>query len=354
MTEKTESAPPKQPFLRKVLFFLLAFAVSLALGRAFEYITSEKMQAAGLEWQQEWFNSVSTMAPLSLASNYFQDVLQLGSSGIAPHIAEPEKQTEKAEDKSDETEPKGAVQCRLLPAPERLKQSPAVDPVLENLAQTKENECLLLSLTRKGCLQYQGTDYYSTCTAEQDRINEQFERECAGWEAGINRQFEQMSELRRMEFEQRQANQNLPKKSPPSLGERASAPLRAIYYTWLRLTAAGGISYFWAVLQLGAGLLGFLALYGLLFGDRQQRRYLPEGFLGWTIGLPFGTIIVASISAMILKYLMLSGLYLFCEVTHLAALCCGATGILGLCWYWGTKLAEFSAGSVLTPQDPKN
>ncbi|WP_136660288.1 hypothetical protein [Nitratireductor sp. XY-223] len=352
MSDQPASPPRKRSLVRKAFFFFLAFAVSLGIGRTFEFLTSESTFEAALRLQQGWFNSVSTMAPLALATNYFGDIWVLASTGRAPVIEAPEIQPASAEDKPEQTEQDGTVQCRLLPLSEQVKPQRMVDPVLEEAADTRDGLCSNLSLSRRYCLDQLGSPTYDQCVAEQREIQEKFERECAGWEAGIQRQLEVQEDLRRRAAEHLESNPPPPVNDRRNIGELLSAPLFALVLTWVRLTAAGGISYFWAVLQLAAGLIGFLALYGPLFGDRERGIYLPRGIGGWAIGVPIGTIVVASATAMILKYLMLLGLYLFCQVTSFAAFCCAATGTVGLCWYWTTKLAEFSTGAALTPSDP--
>ncbi|MDA4847285.1 hypothetical protein [Hoeflea poritis] len=346
MSDQPEAAPRKSSFLRKVLFFLAAFVISLGIGRAFEYLTTKSTYDAALELQQGWFNSVSTMAPLALATNYFSDVLELASTGRGPVIEVPVLQPATREDEPGQSTGKSGHQCRLLPVAEQTKKQSVAEPVSDSSPAINADYCRNLSLSRRSCLDQLGSPTYDQCEAAQREFQEKFERECAGWEAGIQRTLELQAEL------------PMVSSSPPSndrrgVGEVLSAPLFAIYYTWARLTASGGISYFWAILQLGAGLIGFLALYGPLFGDRQRGIYLPEGFGGWAIGVPIGTIVVASATAMILKYAMLLGLYLFCQVTSFAAFCCGAAGLVGFCWYWATELAKHSVGTVLTPNDPK-
>ncbi len=353
MPDETSNPPNRRSIGRKAFYFLLAFVISLGIGRAFQYLTAPTTLQAAYDLQQGWFNSASTMAPLSLASNYFDDVLVFASKGTLAGVAVPNIQPAAKEISRQKSMPAGQKQCRLIPFSRNQESQTISDPVPVNGAKESNSACRALSLLKKACLPGIVSDPYDECVAEQEQIRARFEQECAGWTAENELRIQDLLGAQQMEAARREAEQQQPRYTPGGVGRVLGAPIFALFHTWTRLTVSGGISYFWAVLQLGTGLIGFLALYGPVFGDRRRQIYMPEGVWGWVVGVPIGTIAVASVTAMILKYVMLFGLYLFCQVTSLAALCCASMGTLGICWWWFSEIAKFSAGAALTPKDPQ-
>ena len=125
------------------------------------------------------------------------------------------------------------------------------------------------------------------------------------------------------------------------------APVGALYRTWTRLTYSGGWSYFWAILQLGVGLLGFMVAFSSLEGTTSSPRYFPEGIWGWLFGVPLGVVAAASVLAWCFKYVMLGGVIAFGWFADLAGACCTATGIGGFCWFCFHKFAEYSVAEAI-------
>lgn len=270
------SAPRRK---RTVTTFFIGFVVGLVVGQTVEYLLSEKTLKALEEAQSAWVVSVSAMAPLELATNYWSDVSRL------------------------------------------LRPEPSVSPfTCEEEEALYEQQCLIeRSPMSGGAAPWIDCDTLSRTLGTPERA-----RACADRAAEIERQ--KTFKLERGKY---------------------LAPATALFVAWDRLTQDGGMSYVYAILQLGLGLLGFMVGYNL-WVDR--RRFLPNSFIEWIIGVPVGVILAASALAFVLKWLMIGALAGFGQVVSLAGLCAGCTGTVGFCWFCFKQFTAYAASHVLSPR----
>lgn len=179
----------------------------------------------------------------------------------------------------------------------------------------------------------------STCLTKAATAKRKFDEQCAGWVKP------QLGLFPAEGIGMQDGVLRQPGHSGSSgLGQKLMAPLVGVAAAWTRLTHAGGSSYFWTILQLVAGLAGFLVIYSWLANGAS------DGLWFWLFGVPIGTIATASALAFAVKYIMLGALIGFGWFTCFAGLTCGATGVLGFIWLCVVKLAEHGVQGAVAPK----
>ena len=124
-------------------------------------------------------------------------------------------------------------------------------------------------------------------------------------------------------------------------------PLAALYMGAQRLIQPGGIAYLFAALQLGLGLLIFMAAHRIWV---DADRILPDSAAGWLLLFPFGVVVAASASAFVLKWFMLGALGIFGDLVDLAILAAGSTGFAGMAWAAFREVSADVATDMLSPK----
>lgn len=327
MSGKVPAQPRRPGRARRVVLFLLTFAVSLAVGRAFEIVSSREALLTASQWQQRWYQTVVAMAPLALARAYVADVLHLAGGGDFDDRSRRIAATlPKAPPLMDADTGHGCAASTAGDAP------PMSTPATSEPAPVARDETCRRLLMGMNCDLF--ADDVGTCLENRDRQAAAFEDQCAGWTDPFLREGP------------------APTYEPPAsdsdrgVGHVIAAPLAGLLLAWQRLTFEGGWSYVWAILQLGAGFLAWLFVHAALFAEPTQRSLWPEGVWAWVLGVPIGTVLGASVLAFAMKYLMLGGLAAFGWLTCFAAAACVATGLAGLCWYLVVRLAEHAASNA--------
>jgi hypothetical protein len=76
MSDETagEAAPKKKRWPMRVLFFLVAFFISIGVGKAFEMAGDVELLAEAKAAQQEWIKTVSGTSPIAVASTYWTEL----------------------------------------------------------------------------------------------------------------------------------------------------------------------------------------------------------------------------------------------------------------------------------------
>lgn len=76
MSEETsgEAAPKKKRLSMRILFFFLAFFISIAIGKAFEMASDPETLATAKAAQVEWMQTVQGTSPIAVASTYWTEL----------------------------------------------------------------------------------------------------------------------------------------------------------------------------------------------------------------------------------------------------------------------------------------
>jgi len=76
MSQETsgEAAPRKKSWPLRVLFFFIAFFISIAIGKAFEVASDPELLAEAKVAQREWVDTVSGTSPVAVASTYWVEL----------------------------------------------------------------------------------------------------------------------------------------------------------------------------------------------------------------------------------------------------------------------------------------
>ncbi|MFO1186819.1 MAG: hypothetical protein U1E87_04845 [Alphaproteobacteria bacterium] len=81
MTDDTTQKRPKKSWRRRALGFAIAFAISLLVGRVFEFVGSEATLSAAARAQTGWMMALSKASPWGVAKTYvaaFDDIVAQG------------------------------------------------------------------------------------------------------------------------------------------------------------------------------------------------------------------------------------------------------------------------------------
>jgi hypothetical protein len=331
--------------------FLITFAISIVVARAFETFLSCDTMISANHWQQRLYGSVSAMAPVALATGYIDDALYLARGGSFARQAERpsslqaptqvallpacQASCERSQGTSDDGHA-APVPGTGAPTANGLTPLEKLDAVDGITVLDRDEACRSLNLLTYCELFSEG---YGECMARANELKENYGYDCEGWEDPRLRAIIDAREHPVIEY------------TPPGgekrgMGHILSAPLGALLLTWGRLTATGGWSYVWAILQLAVGFLAYLLVHAYVLADPKDRGRLPVGLWAWVLGVPIGSVLCASGIAFILKYLMLGGLAAFGWFTCFAATACAAVGVAGTCWFYAVKLAEHAAQSA--------
>ena len=76
MSEETagEAAPKKTRWPMRVLFFFIAFFISIAIGKVFELASDPETLASAKVAQQEWMHTVQGTSPIAVATTYWVEL----------------------------------------------------------------------------------------------------------------------------------------------------------------------------------------------------------------------------------------------------------------------------------------
>ena len=69
-----EAAPKKKRWQRRILFFFIAFFISIAIGKAFEMASDPELLTEARTAQQQWIKTVSGTSPVAVASTYWTEL----------------------------------------------------------------------------------------------------------------------------------------------------------------------------------------------------------------------------------------------------------------------------------------
>ena len=76
MSDETtgEAAPKKKRWSMRILFFFIAFFISIAIGKAFELASDPETLASARQAQTEWLQTVQGTSPIAVATTYWVEL----------------------------------------------------------------------------------------------------------------------------------------------------------------------------------------------------------------------------------------------------------------------------------------
>ncbi|MGE0846991.1 MAG: hypothetical protein AB7L41_12050 [Flavobacteriaceae bacterium] len=344
MAEASRSISAARRWLRRILLFMLAVLASQVVGKWVESAADPQKLADARTWQQELYISTASLAPLALASNYFLDLLYFAtqypkdaSVPIGPSAGE----IESMELAAARTRAAYSTAKCDEPPPEPPKPEPAAE---DNTLKPMDLDAECRMLRQSTYCDISNLEEYAKCTTRARPAQERYDSLCKGWEEAQNEAIRRQREITRQQME-------MPPPPDPGrgrIGVIMMSPALALARAWNRLTYPGGWSYVWAALQLGAGLAGYFLIRA--YNARGSREpVLPRDFWGWGVGMPIATVAIASLVALVVKYLMLAGLLAFGWFTCFAAAAAGGVGFAAICWFFGVELLKQLAQNAVAP-----
>lgn len=320
----------ENPRLRGAASFALLFALSLAVGRAFEVVLSDENVKAAEKVQAGWIATLKTFAPLALIKGYADDVSKV-MAGELVYVPPPPPRA-----------PIGDEQ--LLAISDNAAQLAACN-LARVEARTPSGKCtasLFAGLSRADCLAHPEKPGCAEVNACAEEVDSMFDEppECVGLDTSpFSGQLSAQPGERGFS-------------PPPFPGEPDDkgvpihfAPFFAIFRSITRLIGENGVAPFVAVGQIVLGTLAFLAI------THVATKGAHVGFDNWIANLvlaPLCIVGLASLSAFAIQWLMIGALAAFSWATGLAAACCGTTSIGAGVWYCLKKLGEAGVQHALT------
>ncbi|MBY0423426.1 MAG: hypothetical protein K2Q06_14055 [Parvularculaceae bacterium] len=336
MSERKEPHPFKavrrllrripDPRLRMSAIFAVFFAINLVAGRVVETIFDKESLEGAYRAQSTWIAKLKTFTPLELGKGYLDDfgpamrgdilykppAAAAGPSAAAVTAALQEDADRRLDCMRARVKSLDHGCMRLLPAGETA------------------STCTVAPSTA-------GCETYLACAREERREFFMTPPECAGLE---------LSPLLTPAL-----GSGVPVADAPSSSAATEkgvvvpgmlAPIAAFVRTMTRLFS-GGAAAIVPFMQLGLGVLGAF----VVMRDRKPGRNDGDGFAMFLMS-PVVVILIASLGALALKWLMIGALAAFAGVTQFAATAAGATGFVGACWYCFAKLAEKGVEGAMT------
>jgi len=328
------------PRLRAVASFALAFAVSLGVGRAFETVLSDEQVKAAEKTQREWIDSLKSFAPLSLIRGYADDLSKVMAGELVyvppPPPPAPLSDAALAEINADAA---AIAACDLAQMKARAPSPQCAAALSSGLSYS---DCLIFT-EKPGCAEL------NACVEER---NGMFDAppECAGVEArGL---YSWTGHMLQLEAAKAAEGEGAPLTAPRFPGETDGksipvylAPLFALFRAATRIIGENGVAPFVAFGQIVFGTLAFLVI------SHWGSKGAHVGFDNWLANLllaPACVVGLASLSALVIQWLMIGALGAFSWATSLAAACCGTSSIGAGVWYCLKKLGEKGVESALT------
>ncbi|MFZ5616186.1 MAG: hypothetical protein ACOZAA_02530 [Pseudomonadota bacterium] len=325
------------PRLRAVASFALLFAISLAIGRTFEIVLSDENVKAAEKVQAGWVASLQSFAPLALIRGYADDVgaVMRGDMIYEPPPPPPPPLTAEQIAEIDAVSARLSACNLALMRPRCPIATPGGLPRSHCLVNPEDPGCAELN----ACSDFASESLFNTPP------------ECEGVD-DARRPF---SWTERM-LQTSAANAALNEKGAPTLtpfpgeyqGKRIPvhlAPLFAVARSITRIIGENGVAPFIAFGQLALGVLSFCAITSAVSNGA---RIGFDGFWPNLLLAPACIVALASVSALLMQWLMIGALSAFSWATSLAAACCGTTSLGAACWYCLKKLGETGVQHALT------
>jgi hypothetical protein len=322
------------PRLRAALSFALAFAVSLGVGRAFEVVLSDEQVKAAEKTQKEWIDSLKSFAPLSLIKGYADDVSKVMAGELVYVPPPPPPAPLTAEELAEINDSAArAAACNLARA--RAAPPPMSNACLSIRMSGLSHADCLANPDKPGCAAL------NACVEEEESLFSG-PPECVG--VGNSLLGGSLSAS---------MTASLPPIAPTPLpGEYRGksipiylAPLFALFRAATRIIGENGVAPFVAFGQIVIGTLVFFVISNI--GSKGAHL----GFDNWIANLllaPACIVGLASVSALVIQWLMIGALGAFSWATSLAAACCGTSSIGAGVWYCLKKLGEKGVESAIT------
>ncbi len=318
------------PRVRRAASFILAFAVSLAVGRAFEVVLSDEQVIAAEKAQKQWIETLASFAPLSLVKGYAADFRAV-MAGDLVYVAPEPPPTLTDEAQAEINAGAAAIAaCNLA----RFAPEPSAACADVFASGLSSSDCLVHP-ENPGCAAL------NACAEERDTLFKT-PPECVGVGDGALYNYLGVSRL----------NGDLASPLTVAPTESASvsvpiyfAPIAATFRSVTRIIGENKVAPFIAIGQVAIGALAFLVITHI--GSNGARLGFDDA-LGNLLFAPACIVFLASLSALIIQWLMIGALGAFSWATSLAAACCGTSSVGAALWYCLKKLGEKGVEGALT------
>lgn len=325
------------PRQRAIAGFALLFAISLGVGRTFEIVLSDENVKAAVKIQENWIASLKSFAPLSLVRGYANDIAAVmrGEMIYAPPPPPPAPLT------ADELAEIDAEAAKMSACSLAMMRSPCPAATASGLSRS---HCLL-NPGDPGCAEL------NTCPESASDSLFRTPPECEGVDAS-RRPYSWTEHMLQTAGAYAEPNDEAAPRLSPLPGEYQAkripvyfAPVFAVARSLTRIIGENGVAPFIAFGQLALGVLSFCAITSAASGGA---RVGFDGFWPNLLLAPACIVAMASVSALLIQWLMIGALSAFSWATSLAAACCGTTSVGAACWYCLKKLGETGVQHALT------
>lgn len=316
------------PRLRMLVIFLVFFGINLVAGRVVETLFDKERLTTAYAAQEAWITKLRAFTPLEIGKGYLAD--------FGPAM-------------------RGEIFYR---SPPPLAAVPVPEAVTRALQEDADWRLACIAaragMPDRSCTQLlPAGESASTCTASPSTPGCSAFLSCQADErAMLFFSPPECSGIGSSSLLTPSLGTGLPVAGAPSLAAGAPekravvpgilAPVAALVRTATRLFS-GGAAAIVPIMQLGFGILGAV----VVMRDRRKQPVDGDSF-AMLLMSPVVVILIASLGALALKWLMIGALASLSWVTHFAAGAAGATGFLGACWYCFSKLAEKGVEGALT------
>lgn len=308
--------------VRRALSFLIVFFVSLGIGHVCERLFDGKAVQRVFAGQSEWLQKLQAMAPLALVKGYAED---FGPASAGRWVYQPPPPPPPPLTPQQQAAISRAAATQAGCALARARPQGAHCPPPPGLSAS---ECLV-NPDLAGCRAF------NACRAQTPLQLPHVAPECAHTAPSLSQPA--LGDLLQRPPEP------LPLEKPKPQVHALLLPFAALVRTLTRLFAGGAWGFALASVQLAMGLLGLLVI-------GRQLKFSGEDLhpaVTLLVVVPIGSVVVGSVLALGLQWLMLGVGYLFHWVTGLAAAAAGAGGTTGFCWLCLKKLTEQRAEALI-------
>jgi hypothetical protein len=293
-----ESAQKDMPRSHRAIRFLVSFLLFVAVGKSFELLGDPNAVGAAYELQRGWLRTVEQMSPWRLSDTF------VATTSEGCRIGHGQEQCLRSCPGFFPGDCRAVSACPFLRFEPCKSLEPGSFPLFDKAAQARCDQ------EKQEALQ--------TCEREDERCeeNQRGARTCI--------------ENCRSQY-----------RATEDLCKSVEGLAFGLYYGLANTVGQlWRTSEFFVLFQLLLGVLAFAALRRVRIMGKQVLNF---GSHLTFIEIPVGVIGLGILIAFVLKVLMLGALMALSWVTGFVGLAAGATGVLGMLWYFVLKIGEKAA-----------